>query len=184
MTTQRTDTALTLGAKAPDFDLPATDGTTYTLDSFRDSRLLVVVFLANHCPYVSAWEDRIIDIARHFAQQGVAFVGISSNDVSKFPQDSPEEMRKRAQEKDYPFPYLYDEDQTATRAYGAVRTPEVFLFDGERRLQYHGAVDSDYEESATMQNYLRDALNTLLHSGQALLTAETPVVGCTIKWKE
>lgn len=183
MTTQHVPNVLTIGAHAPEFDLPGTDGNSYSLESFAGSRALAVIFLANHCPYVSAWEDRILAIARDFADRGAAFVGISANDVDKFPQDAPDEMRKRVEEKQYPFPYLYDEDQSVARAFGAVRTPEVFLFDGERHLRYHGAVDSDWEESATMQNYLRDALNALLFTSQEPLQDETPVVGCTIKWK-
>jgi peroxiredoxin len=112
----------------------------------------------------------------------VAFVAISSNDVSKFPLDGPEKMRERAQERGYPFPYLYDEEQSVARAYGATRTPEVFVFDQERLLVYHGAIDSDWEESSGMQHYLREALNRLL-SGQQIYLPETPPVGCTIKWK-
>lgn len=173
---------LHLGARAPSFSLPATDGNTYSLQSFADDQHLVVIFSANHCPYVAAWEDRMVAIGHEFESRGVGFAVISSNDVEKFPQDTPEEMRKRAEEKRYPFPYLYDEDQSTARAYGATRTPEVFVFDKERALRYHGAIDSDWEESAGMQNYLRDALFRLL-SGQQVTLTETPPVGCSIKWK-
>lgn len=173
---------LEIDASAPHFSLPGTDGHSYSLSSFGETKYLGVVFLANHCPYVAAWEDRLMHIARHYAQWGVQWVAISSNDVEKFPADSLDKMRERVEEKEYPFPYLYDEDQSVARDYGATRTPEVFLFDDERHLVYHGAIDSDWEESAEMQNYLRDAL-TLLHSGQGVSLAETPPVGCTIKWK-
>jgi peroxiredoxin len=182
MTTQSTIQPLALGEKAPTFELPATDGRTYSLASFRDKPFLAVVFLANHCPYVAAWEDRIIAIGNEYAHRGVAFAAISSNDASKIPQDGPDEMRKRAQEKGYPFPYLYDEDQTVARSFGATRTPEVFVFDQERLLRYHGAIDSDFEESAGMENYLREALNRLL-TGQSVFLPETPPVGCTIKYR-
>ena len=173
---------LTIGQKAPAFELPATDGRTYSRNSFKDTPFLVIVFLANHCPYVSAWEDRIVAIAQEFRRWDIAFAGISSNDAEKFPQDSFEEMRKRAEEKRYPFPYLYDEDGSVAHAFGATRTPEVFVFDQERLLRYHGAVDSDFEESSGMENYLRDALNRL-RTGQTVFLPETPPLGCVIKTK-
>ncbi len=182
MTARSAAQSLLLGDKAPALGLPATDGQTYSLASFRDSPYLVVVFLANHCPYVAAWEDRLIAIGKEFGHRGVAFAAISSNDATKFPQDSFEEMGKRARERGYPFPYLYDQDQSVSRAYGATRTPEIFLFDQERLLVYHGAIDSDFEEGAGMQNYLRNALNSCL-SGQRILLPETPALGCTIKFR-
>jgi peroxiredoxin len=181
MTTE-TVRPLALGQRAPSISFPATDGTTYSLDSFADKKLLVVYFLANHCPYVSAWEDRIIAIAHEYDSRGVGFVAIASNDVAAHPQDGLEENRKRAEEKGYPFPYLFDERQEAARSFGATRTPEVFLFDQERHLRYHGAVDSDFEESAGMENYLREALLRLL-SGQEVFQPETPPVGCRLTLK-
>ncbi len=181
MATQNPAHALRLGQHVPPFSLPATDGQTYSLDSFRDDRFLVVFFLANHCPYVSSWEDRIVAIGKEFASRGVGFVGISPNDAAKYPQDAPEEMRKRAEEKGYPFPYLHDETQAVGRAFGATRTPEVFVFDEERHLVYHGAVDSDWEESSGMENYLRLALDRLL-TGQSVFLPETPPVGCKIQY--
>jgi peroxiredoxin len=182
MTARPTTHALLLGDKAPAFDLPATDGQRYSRNSFRDAPYLVVIFLANHCPYVSSWEDRIITIGKEYGHRHVAFVAISSNDAGKIPQDGFEEMRRRAEEKGYPFPYLYDEDQSVARAYGATRTPEIFVFDQERLLVYHGAVDSDFEEGSGTEHYLREALNSLL-SGQRILLPETPPLGCTIKFK-
>lgn len=181
MTSQHTLAGLTIGDKAPAFSLPATDGNTYSLTSFADKPFLVVIFSANHCPYVGSWEDRMIAIGREYAQRGVAFVLISSNDATRIPQDSFEQMRKRAEERGYPFPYLYDEDQSVARRFGATRTPEVFLFDQDRTLVYHGAIDSDYEESAGMQSYLREALTSLLGS-RPVPVSETPLVGCTIKF--
>lgn len=183
MTTRETLSSLAIGDQAPDFSLPsAIDGNTYILASFSDSPVLAVLFLANHCPYVGAWEDRFVAIPRDYAGRGVAFAGICSNDVTKFPQDGPDEMRTRAEEKGYPFPYLFDKDGTVARAFGATRTPEVFVFDRERVLQYHGAIDSDYEESDDMTHYLRDALDALL-AGDHVPTPETAPLGCTIKLK-
>ena len=111
----------------------------------------MVYHSVNHCPYVSSWEDRLIAIAREYASRGVRFAGISSNDASKQPKDSFEAMGRRVQEQSYPFPYLYDEDGRVARSFGATRTPEVFLFDADRALRYHGAIDSDWEEGPEVQ---------------------------------
>lgn len=180
MTTAETVRPLALGEEIPGFSLPATDETTYTLESFAASPYLTIIFLANHCPYVGAWEDRIIALAQEYADRDVAFAAISSSDVRKFPADSPEKMRQRAEDRGYPFPYLYDADQSAARAFGATRTPEVFLFDHDRRLRYHGAVDSDWEEGADIEQYLREALDALL-AGKSPALPETPPVGCSLK---
>jgi peroxiredoxin len=182
MTTQSTSEALALGEQAPDFTLPATDGQTYSLSSFEGTPILAVIFSANHCPYVGAWEDRMIALGREFGARDVGFALISSNDAERFPQDSFEQMRKRAEEKGYPFPYLYDETQSAAHAYGPTRTPEVFVFDRGRILRYHGAVDSDWEEGPEVQPYLRDALEQLL-AGQEVALPETKPVGCSLKLK-
>jgi len=174
---------LDLGALLPAFSLPATDGQMHSSESLASQGLLVILFLANHCPYVAAWEDRIVAIANEFADRGVTFAGISSNDVTRHPQDGQERMRRRAREKNYPFPYLYDEDGAVAAAFGATRTPEVFVFDATRRLRYHGAVDSDYEEGSHLQNYLRDALDRL-GTGQSVFQPETPLVGCRIESRQ
>src|SRR5690348_11177757 len=131
MTTQDS-TRLVLGDHAPAFSLPATDGKTYSLGDLRDRKLLVTIFLANHCPYVGAWEDRILAIAREYGDRGVAFLGICSNDAAKYPQDGFDAMRTRVEEKGYPFPYLYDEDGSVAHSFGATRTPEVYIFDEDR----------------------------------------------------
>jgi peroxiredoxin len=174
--------SLALGDSIPDFILPATDGKRYGPDSFSDSQALAVVFLANHCPYVSAWEDRLTAIAREYETRGARFAAISSGDAERQPKDSFEEMRRRATEQNYPFPYLYDEDGSTARAFGATRTPEVFVFDAEGVLRYHGAIDSDWEESEARDEYLRDALESVL-SGQPVSLAETRPIGCVIKSK-
>jgi peroxiredoxin len=175
-------TPITIGDKAPAFSLPATDGEIYSPQSFAGSPL-VIIFLANHCPYVSAWEDRIVDIGREYGDKGIRFAAISSNDAEKFPQDSPEEMAKRADERAYPFPYLYDESQSVARAFGATRTPEVFVFDAGGALIYHGAVDSDFEDGPGTEPYLRHALDQLLAGGQ-VSQASTQPLGCSMKWKD
>jgi peroxiredoxin len=143
---------------------------------------VVVLFTCNHCPYAQAWEDRLIRVARDYDDKGVGFVAISSNAPEQYPADSPEAMRQRADEKNFPFPYLFDGSQVVARAYGAERTPEVFVFDKEGQLRYHGAPDDNYEQAQMTTPYLRNALDAIL-AGDKVPVAETPPVGCTIKWK-
>jgi peroxiredoxin len=173
---------LTLGATAPTFDLPGVDGNDHSLDDYADADVLVLIQSCNHCPYVQAWEDRMIAIARDYAGRGVRVVAISSNDAETYPEDSFEEMRRRAESRGFTFDYLYDEPQEVARALGSERTPEVFVFDRERKLVYHGAIDDSRDDRAVTQHYLRDALDALL-AGEEPSVADTPAVGCSMKWK-
>jgi peroxiredoxin/membrane protein CcdC involved in cytochrome C biogenesis len=176
-----TDT-LKLGSKAPDFSLEGVDGKTYSLESFKDKEALIVIFSCNHCPYVKAYEDRIIKIQEDYAPR-VQVVAINSNDDVNYPEDSFEEMKKRAEEKKFNFPYLRDETQETAKAYGATHTPEIFLFDKNRELRFHGKIDDNWQDpSAVKQSYLRDALDELL-AGKEISVPETFTIGCTIKWK-
>ena len=174
---------LSIGSPLIPFELPDVDGRTHTAGEYQDRPALAVIFSCNHCPYVRAWEDRLVQIQADYAGKGAQFLVISSNDAEKYPQDGPAAMKERAAEKGYNFPYLYDESQEIARAYGAARTPEIFLFDQARTLQYHGAPDDNYDDPAAVkQHYLRDALDALL-AGQLPDNASTPPVGCTIKWR-
>ena len=173
---------LTLGATAPSFDLPGVDGRNHTLSEYADAPALVLVQFCNHCPYAQAWEGRINDVQRDYADRGVRLVAISSNDAEAHPEDSFEEMQRRAERESYAMDYLYDEDQSVARALDSERTPEVFVYDDERRLVYHGAVDDSRDDSGVTQHYVRHALDAVL-AGQAPPVAETPPVGCTVKWK-
>ncbi len=173
---------LALADRAPSFALPGTDGRDHSLDDYRDARVLVLIQSCNHCPYVQAWEQRIVALQRAYGDRGVRVVAINSNDVSTYPEDSFEEMVGRAEREGFNFDYLYDEDQSVARALGGERTPEVFVFDTERRLVYHGAIDDSRDETAVTQHYLRDALDAILE-GRQPAAAETPAVGCTVKWK-
>ena len=168
--------------EAPQFDLPGVDGQNHSLDSYGEAEALVLVQSCNHCPYVRAWESRLSAIARDFADRGVRVVAVNSNDVSSHPEDSFEEMQKRASAEGFAFDYLYDEPQAVARALGAERTPEVFVYDRDRQLVYHGAIDDSREEDGVSQQHLRDALAAVL-SGQEPPLSETPAVGCTVKWK-
>jgi peroxiredoxin len=165
------------------FELPGVDGETHSLSGISDgARATAVVFMCNHCPYVLAWLERMIAAAKDYADQDVAFAGINANDPVKYPADSFDGMQKLARERGLPFPYLQDETQEVARAYGAERTPEIFLFDSDMRLRYHGAPDDNHDESQAEVPYLRRALDAVL-AGKAPEIDDTPPVGCTIKWK-
>lgn len=173
---------ISLATEAPAFDLPGVDGGNHSLDDYADARALAVVFSCNHCPYVQAWEGRMIDIQRDYADSGFRLVAISANDAAAYPEDSFDEMRKRAERLGFNFDYLHDDSQEVARAYGAARTPEVFLFDRDRRLAYHGLIDDSRDESAVTTHHLRDAIGAVL-TGEQPAVAETEPVGCTIKWR-
>ena len=167
---------------APAFDLPGVDGRNHTLDEYADATILVLVQSCNHCPYVLAWEARIDALAREYADRGVRFVAVNSNDAEAYPADSFDAMMDHAREAGYSFDYLYDESQEVARALGSERTPEAFVFDADRRLVYHGAVDDNREEADVTTSYLRDALEAAL-AGEIPPVADTPPVGCTVKWR-
>ncbi len=171
------------GDKAFGFELPGVDGETIALaDLSQGKKATAVMFICNHCPYVLAWLDRLSAVAQDYAARGVAFVGINANDAIKYPADSFDKMKDLAEERGLPFPYLHDESQEIAAAYGAERTPEIFLFDGDLKLRYHGAPDDNYDETLATVSYLRNALDAVL-AGTEPAVAETPSVGCTIKWK-
>ena len=174
--------SLTLADPAPSFTLPGTDGTEHSLEDYAPSDVLVLVQSCNHCPYVLAWEARMNAIQRDYADHGVRLVAVSSNDASRYPEDSFERMKERARDEGFAFDYLYDEEQTLARALGSERTPEVFVFDRDRRLRYHGAIDDNRDETAVTRHYLREALDAVLE-GRDPPVAETPPVGCTVKWR-
>ncbi len=174
---------LALESRLIPFALKGTDGRVHRADDAAKAKVFGVIFHCNHCPYAQAWESRLIQVQRDYAGRGVQLVLINSNDPVKYPGDSFEQMQRRAQDKQYPFPYLVDETQDIAKQYGATRTPEIFLFDEKRILRYHGAPDDNYEDvNAVRQPYLRDALDALL-SGTLPRIRETKPVGCTIKWK-
>lgn len=181
------DGQLSIGQSAPEFNLGDTvTGGMVSIDQYRGSaKALCVIFSCNHCPWVIKYEERMIELGKEFRGKGVGFVVISSNDVVKYPQDGPVPMKKRAIEKGYPFPYLFDETQDVARTYGALVTPHVYLFDGNLKLRYRGAIDdnADYEPRPT-KNYLRDAIESILQDEAGdLAYPSTRPVGCGVKWK-
>jgi peroxiredoxin len=171
-----------LGERAPDFELPATDGEHHTLVS-ESAPATVVYWTCNHCPYALAWQDRLHDVARDYSDRGVRFLAISSNDPDRSPADSFEAMAERVdREGGWPHPYLYDETQETARRWGAERTPDVYVLDSELRLRYRGAPDADYNDPSQGAAWVRDALDAVLAGAEPDL-AETAPEGCTIKWR-
>jgi len=185
---------LAISAKAPEFSLKGVDGKTYSLSSFSDKKILVVVFTCNHCPTAQAYEDRIIKLTNDYRNKGVAVVAISPNDPNSITlnelgysdlNDSFDEMKIRAKEKNFNFPYLYDgEDQKVSRAYGPVATPHVFIFDADRKLRYQGRIDDVENPAKTPNNFNTiDAIEALL-AGNEVKVPTTKVFGCSVKWAE
>ncbi|WP_420127547.1 thioredoxin family protein [Longimicrobium sp.] len=177
-------TMLELGTRAPHFALPDTDGRTVASDDFADAPALLVMFLSNHCPFVKHLTRALADLARDYAPRGVAIVGIMSNDVVRHPADAPERMAEARAAWGWTFPYLYDETQEVARAYRAACTPDIYLFDGERRLVYRGQVDDSRPNNgmAPTGAHLRAALDAVL-DGRPVPAEQRPGIGCNIKWK-
>ena len=185
---------LAIGEKAPDFKLPATDGKTYSLASFKDAAVLVIVFTCNHCPTAQAYEDRIIQLVKDYKSRKVSVIAIMPNDPQSVQlselgytdlSDSFEEMKIRAKSKNYNFPYLYDGDhETVAKAYGPIATPHVFIFDKERKLRYQGRIDDVEKPTKTPNNFdTRNAIDALL-ANKPITVQTTKVFGCSIKWAE
>jgi len=174
---------LAIGAKLPHFSLPATDEMTVDTHTIKDP-VLVVVFTCNHCPYAQAYEQRLKDLMEHFDEEGVQFVLVSSNDASRYPEDSFERMCVKHKEVGWPCPYAYDEDQTVARSFGALCTPHCFVFDRHRKLRYKGRVDDNWEmPDAVTEKSLRDAIDALVE-GKEPPVHEANAIGCSIKWKQ
>ena len=185
---------LSIGAKAPDFKLPAVDGKIYTLASFSRAKVLVVIFTCNHCPTAQAYEDRIIQMTRDYSSKGVSVVAIMPNDPMAVQlselgytdlSDSFEEMKIRSKQKKFNFPYLYDgKTESVAQAYGPVATPHAFVFDKERKLRYQGRIDDVEKPSKTPNNFdTRNAIEALLNNKEVPVQT-TKVFGCSIKWAE
>jgi len=173
--------------EAPQFQLKGVDGKSYSLESFQHARALVIIFMCNHCPYVIAVQDRINELAREYAEKGVALVGINSNDATRYPEDSFEAMQVRAREKNYVFPYLFDETQSTARAYNAVCTPDPYVFEkvgSGFKLRYHGRIDDNWKNPDQVKTReLALAIDAIL-TGSPVSPQQAPAMGCSIKWKE
>ena len=182
-----------LGSVAPPFSLPGVDGKTYSLDSFKDQKALLIVFMCNHCPYVIAVQDRINDLAKQFGPKGVAVVGISSNDPNYKEADSFENMKRHSVQNDFVFPYLFDETQNVAKEYDAVCTPDPYLYERVNaasetapvfKLRYRGRIDDSWKDPAQVKEQsLKNAIEKIL-KGQEVPREQIPSMGCSIKWKD
>jgi peroxiredoxin len=174
---------ISIGDQAPDFQLPDTDGRTWSAADSNGAPATVVVFTCNHCPYALAWHDRLADTARDYAEEGVRFLAVNANDAVRYPRDSFDAMKARVDREDWPMPYLHDATQEVAHAYGAKVTPDVFVLDAGGRLRYRGAPDGDYDDPGQRAAWLREALDAVL-AGQDPARPETKPVGCSIKWRK
>jgi peroxiredoxin len=177
-------TMLPLGTSAPEFQLPDTEGKMVSLADFKKAPALVVLFICNHCPYVKHIRSALADLARDYQQRGVGIVAINANDAGNYPEDRPEKMKVEVKSAGYVFPYLYDETQAVAKAYHAACTPDIFLFDKDRRLVYRGQFDDSRPGDGRPVTGcdLRKALDAVLN-GQAIPEPQKASIGCNIKWK-
>jgi len=177
--------ALTVGEVAPSADVKMlnVDGRELSIADVKGARGTLVVFTCNHCPYAKAWEQRLVAIGNAYREKGFGVIAVNPNDAEAYEDDSYPEMQKRAKEKGYAFPYVVDATSGVAKAFGATRTPEVFLFDAGGKLVYHGAIDDNAEDAAKVtKTYLRDALDAVA-GGSPVRVAETKAIGCSIKFR-
>ena len=177
-------TSCPLGTRAPAFALPDPEGRIVSLEDFAGARALLVAFWCNHCPFVKHIKLAFAEFAREYGAKGLAIVAINANDVASFPQDSPENMKKDIEQFRYTFDYVLDESQEVARAYDAACTPDFFLFDGGRKLVYHGQFDSSRPRNGLPVDGadLRRAVDAVL-AGAPVPESQTPSIGCNIKWR-
>jgi peroxiredoxin len=177
-------TMLPLGTTAPDFKLPDTNGKIVSPADFKDKAALLVIFMCNHCPYVVHIRAGLAQLARDYLPRGAAIVGINSNDVANYPDDSPAKMKAEVKTAGYLFPYLYDETQAAAKAYRAACTPDIYLFDKNRKLVYRGQFDDSRPGNGipVTGRDLRAALDAVL-AGRPVSPNQKASIGCNIKWK-
>ncbi len=177
-------TMVPLGTAAADFRLPDTAGKLVTLGDFKDAPALLVVFMCNHCPFVKHIRTGLAQFARDYQPRGLAVVGINSNDVTNYPEDSPAKMAEEVRRAGYVFPYLYDETQAVAKAYHAACTPDFFLYDRSHRLAYRGQFDDSRPSNGrpVTGTDLRAATDAVLQ-GKSAPAEQKPSIGCNIKWK-
>ena len=171
-----------IGLPCPEFTLPSVDGKTYSLSDLKKNKPLVVVFICNHCPYVQAIEDRLIALGNNLQIMGIPMVAICSNDENSNPEDKLENLAKRAIEKKYSFPYLHDRAQATARSFGALCTPDYFVYDKDLKLAYRGRLDDSWKDASKVTS--DDLLNAvkLLDAGKSAPEIQIPSMGCSIKW--
>ena len=177
-------TMLPLGTSAPGFSLPDTDGNEVSLSDFTEAPALLVIFMCNHCPFVKYIADGLAELVRQYQEKGVAVVGINSNDVESFPDDTPAKMAEEVELRGYTFPYLFDETQEVAKAYRAACTPDFYVFNSDHELAYRGQMDAarPSNDVAVSGEDLRAALDAVL-AGRPPTEQQMPSIGCNIKWK-
>ncbi|MFC1810670.1 thioredoxin family protein [Patescibacteria group bacterium] len=174
---------LPMGSKAHDFNLPGIDGADHSLESYNDAKVLVLVFMCNHCPYVLGVIQRLIKLQEDFKDKGVQFVAINANESDNYPEDGFDKMPDYAKDWGMNFPYLRDESQEVAKTYQAECTPDIFVFDNERKLAYHGRIDDNWQhEDEVTKEELRAALDALV-TEKKVFEKQNPSMGCSIKWK-
>ena len=172
-----------LGTPAHDFLLDGIDGRTHSLESYSEKKIIVIIFMCNHCPYVKAVLKRIIELQNKLIDHGVQFIGINPNDATRYPDDSLENMKIVAKENDFSFPYLIDPSQEVAKSYDAVCTPDLYVYGKNRKLVYRGRIDDNWEDSEKVtQQDLKLALENIL-SREVITSKQIPSMGCSIKWK-
>lgn len=172
-----------LGSSCPPFRLPNVNGNEFSIDDIQGYKALLVMFICNHCPYVQAIEDRLVELGQYMKKLGQPMIAICSNDAVNYPDDSFEKMKVKATQKNYPFPYLHDESQEVAKAFGAICTPDFFLYDSNRKLAYRGRLDDSWKDpSKVTTEDLKMAIDYLLKD-QTPETKQIPSMGCSIKWK-
>ena len=181
------NTGYQVGDTARDFKLKNVDGKLISLADYKDAKGFIVTFTCNTCPYSVAYEDRLIELHNKYAPKGYPVVAINPNDVKVSPKDSYADMQQRAKEKNFPFAYLHDETQEITKAYGATRTPHLYIVqkqkDGTYKVGYIGTIDDNYKNASQVQKkYAEEALDEMV-AGKAVSQPNTKAIGCTIKWK-
>ena len=178
-------TMLSLGTKAPDFQLPdVVSGKTISLSTFTGKKALLVMFICRHCPFVKHVESELAQLGKDYFQSDLGIVAISANDVKNYPDDAPDLLKTMARELDFKFPLCYDETQETAKIYTAACTPDFFLFDGDRKLFYRGQLDDSRPSNGkpVTGKDLRNAIDTVL-AGKSLTEEQKPSIGCNIKWK-
>ncbi len=172
-----------LGSDIVDFKLKATDGNYYSPEDFKEKKILIIVFMCNHCPYVKAVIERIVKIQSDYKEKGVQIIGINSNDSDSYPEDSYDNMKLYFSEWKMNFPYLHDESQLIAKEYDAVCTPDIYVYDQDRKLRYRGRIDDNWKDEKNVTSKdLRNALDTLLENKIPSME-QIPSMGCSIKWK-
>jgi peroxiredoxin len=174
---------IAMGSPALDFSLPGVDGQIHTLRDFENAKILVVVFMCNHCPYVQAIWGRLVSLQRRFEDKSVQFVGINPNVAnSEYEEETLENMKRYAEDYHMNFSYLADEDQSVAKEYGAQCTPDIYVYDSGRNLVYHGRLDDNWQNPDSVEKEeLADAINNVIEGGEPF-EVQNPSMGCSIKW--